>query len=193
MNVACSTFMCGQNLLRGLVEDPAHKQLAYLTYDDLRQLPDFRGETLIAIKAPVGTTIEVPDPDQGMPPNQRRFQIWLKSQNGPVDVFLVSNQESERMESQKLKYSGLPTISPGLPQSWRPESNELDDLAAAAFAMTAATPQPGSTAARSSTLSKLQPAQSAESYLGDHFDDDDYDDDLDEAGEGDGDDGECSD
>lgn len=50
-------------------------------------------DTIIAIKAPSGTTLEVPDPDEGMEYPQRRYQIYLKSISGPVEVFLVSPVE----------------------------------------------------------------------------------------------------
>jgi hypothetical protein len=40
--------------------------------------------------APSGTTLEVPDPDEGMEDGQRKYQIQLLSQNGPVDIYLVN-------------------------------------------------------------------------------------------------------
>lgn len=61
--------------MQALTEDPETAALAYVTHEDLRELPDFRGETLIAIKAPSGSTLEVPDPDEGMPRGQRRYQV----------------------------------------------------------------------------------------------------------------------
>ncbi|KAK1429266.1 hypothetical protein QVD17_11472 [Tagetes erecta] len=36
----------------------------FVTEDDIKGLPCFQNETLIAIKAPHGTTLEVPDPDE---------------------------------------------------------------------------------------------------------------------------------
>ena len=60
-----------QNTLRELSEDEESAQHAYCSHDDVRNLPCMQGETLIAIKAPSGTTLEVPDPDEGMvPPNR---------------------------------------------------------------------------------------------------------------------------
>jgi len=50
------------------------------------------GQTLIAIKAPTGTRLEVPDPDEGIS-GKRRYQIFLRSENGtPIDVYLVSQE-----------------------------------------------------------------------------------------------------
>lgn len=33
---------------------------------------------------------QVPDPDEGMPEGERRYQIYLKSPAGPIDVYVVS-------------------------------------------------------------------------------------------------------
>ncbi|CAI5526418.1 unnamed protein product [Closterium sp. Naga37s-1] len=55
----------------------------------------FQNETLIAIRAPHGTMLEVPDPDEagrahsGPSPCSKRYQILLRSANGPIDVYLV--------------------------------------------------------------------------------------------------------
>lgn len=66
---------------------------AYVTHDDICSLPSFQAQTLIAIKAPSGTTLEVPDPDEGMQWPNRRYQIFLRSSSGPIDVYLVSQTE----------------------------------------------------------------------------------------------------
>lgn len=89
-----------QDMLRDLTDTNTNQELAYVTHDDIRRLPDFSGETLIAIKAPSGTLLEVPDPDEGMPPGQRRYEIFLKSTAGPIDVYLVSQHDEEGYRSQ---------------------------------------------------------------------------------------------
>lgn len=45
--------------------DKAYEQYAYLTFDDILKLGQNsnQNETLIAIKAPLGSTIELPDPE----------------------------------------------------------------------------------------------------------------------------------
>ncbi|TMW57425.1 hypothetical protein Poli38472_003350 [Pythium oligandrum] len=65
------------------------ENLSYITHDDMRGLESFKDQSVMAIKAPPGTTLEVPDPDEGMPSGKRRYQIFLKSSDGPVDVYLV--------------------------------------------------------------------------------------------------------
>jgi hypothetical protein len=44
--------------------DPAYDQYAYLTFEDICELNKESKDTLIAIKAPLGSKIEMPDPDQ---------------------------------------------------------------------------------------------------------------------------------
>ena len=67
--------------------------LAYVTHEDLKSLPDLKQKSVLAIKAPSGSTLEVPDPDEGMPNGKRRYQIFLKAASGPIDVFLVSDDD----------------------------------------------------------------------------------------------------
>jgi transcription factor E2F3 len=50
--------------LRILSENEKNKQWLYVTDEDIKSLSCFQNETLIAIKAPHGTTLEVPDPDE---------------------------------------------------------------------------------------------------------------------------------
>ena len=82
-----------QASLRELADDDKNSEFAYVTHEDVRNIPAFAPDTVIAIKAPSGTTLEVPDPDEGMEYPQRRYQIYLKSQSGPVEVFLVSTAD----------------------------------------------------------------------------------------------------
>lgn len=66
-----------QNMLRVMSEDRQCKEypffylmaltlfvrMAFLTQKDIRGIPCFRDDTLLAMKAPFGSTLEVPDPD----------------------------------------------------------------------------------------------------------------------------------
>lgn len=79
-----------QTRLRELASGEHCGAYAYVTHSDIKSIPELRGDTLIAIKAPPGTELEVPDPDQGMPYGERRYQIYLKSSSGPIDCLLVS-------------------------------------------------------------------------------------------------------
>eukprot|EP00727_Mastigamoeba_balamuthi_P002334 m51a1_g12098 Transcription factor E2F (1453) ;mRNA; f:2-5293 len=55
--------------------------------EELMRTPTLRDEAVLAVKAPSGTRLEVPDPDEGMTPGTRRFQIFLRSaRGGNIDV-----------------------------------------------------------------------------------------------------------
>ncbi|KAI9905928.1 hypothetical protein PsorP6_013709 [Peronosclerospora sorghi] len=87
--------------IRRLYEEEAYDSgsfdnFCYITHDDMRRQESFADQSVMAIKAPPGTTLEVPDPDEGMPAGQRRFQVFLKSTDGPVDVYLVRRITDEK-------------------------------------------------------------------------------------------------
>lgn len=87
--------------LRIVSEDENSKQWLYVTEDDIKGLPCFQNETLIAIKAPHGTTLEVPDPDEAVDYPRKRYRILLQSATGPIDVYLVSRFQ-ETFEEMNL-------------------------------------------------------------------------------------------
>uniref|UniRef100_A0A5B6ZWZ9 Putative transcription factor E2FB n=1 Tax=Davidia involucrata TaxID=16924 RepID=A0A5B6ZWZ9_DAVIN len=84
-----------QEKLRDLSEDENNQKWLFVTEEDIKGLPCFQNETLIAIKAPHGTTLEVPDPDEAVDYPQRRYRIILRSTMGPIDVYLVSQFEEK--------------------------------------------------------------------------------------------------
>nr|GLL46105.1 transcription factor E2FA-like [Ipomoea trifida] len=84
-----------QEKLRGLSEDENDKRWLFVTEEDIKTIPCFQNETLIAIKAPHGTTLEVPEPDEAVDYPQRRYRIILRSTMGPIDVYLVSQFEEK--------------------------------------------------------------------------------------------------
>ncbi|XP_061175785.1 transcription factor E2F3-like [Saccostrea echinata] len=67
--------------LKQMTEDPANAKLAHVTYQDIRSISSLDEQTVIAIKAPPETRLEVPDPETNI-------QIWLKSNKGPIEVYL---------------------------------------------------------------------------------------------------------
>jgi len=95
---------------------------------DITSLPIFTSDTVVAIRAPSGTSLEVPDPDEGMRPGMRRFQIFLSSKGpsvsrggtsatvgggggagGPINVYLV------RYEGGAPQETGPSTSAPAPP------------------------------------------------------------------------------
>ncbi|XP_029475750.1 transcription factor E2F2-like isoform X1 [Rhinatrema bivittatum] len=79
---------CTQQL-KDLTEDEDNQRLAYVTYQDIRSINNFKDQTVIAIKAPPETRLEVPDL------NEETLQIYLKSTNGPIEVYLCPEEISE--------------------------------------------------------------------------------------------------
>uniref|UniRef100_A0A8C2IR35 E2F transcription factor 4 n=1 Tax=Cyprinus carpio TaxID=7962 RepID=A0A8C2IR35_CYPCA len=53
----------------------------------------FKGDTLLAIRAPSGTQLEVPVPESHVN-GQKKYQIHLKSSAGPIEVLLVNKDPS---------------------------------------------------------------------------------------------------
>ncbi|KAF3439456.1 hypothetical protein FNV43_RR17734 [Rhamnella rubrinervis] len=98
-----------QERLRDLSEDEKNQKLLFVTEEDIKGLPTFQDETLIAIKAPHGTTLEVPDPDEAVDYPQRRYRIVLRSTMGPIDVYLVSQFEEKFEEINGVE---VPTCLP---------------------------------------------------------------------------------
>ncbi|KAK8273134.1 hypothetical protein V6Z11_D11G385400 [Gossypium hirsutum] len=85
-----------QERLRDLSENDNNQKLLFVTEEDIKGTPCFQNETLIAIKAPHGTTLEVPDPDEDVDYRQRRYgAIFLRSTMGPIFVYLVSQFEEK--------------------------------------------------------------------------------------------------
>ncbi|KAL3536044.1 hypothetical protein ACH5RR_004505 [Cinchona calisaya] len=84
-----------QERLRDLSKDENNQKWLFVTGEDIKSLPCFQNETLIAIKAPHGTTLEVPEPDEAVDYPQRRYRIILRSTMGPIDVYLVSQFEEK--------------------------------------------------------------------------------------------------
>jgi transcription factor E2F3 len=46
-----------------LTEDSDFKQYGYVTFEDIKSLTNGENMNLIAIKAPPGTSLDIPDPD----------------------------------------------------------------------------------------------------------------------------------
>lgn len=100
-----------QERLRELSENESNEKWLYVTEEDIKSLPCFQNETLIAIKAPHGTTLEVPDPDEAVDCSQRRYRIVLRSTMGPIDVYLVSKFEEAFEQTSGVEASPNTPIS----------------------------------------------------------------------------------
>ncbi|XP_051975716.1 transcription factor E2F4-like isoform X2 [Xyrauchen texanus] len=79
-----------QQSIKNVTDDSLNSPLAYVTHQDLCNC--FKGDTLLAIRAPSGTQLEVPVPESGN--GQKKYQIHLKSSMGPIEVLLVNKDPS---------------------------------------------------------------------------------------------------
>ncbi|GAV63601.1 E2F_TDP domain-containing protein, partial [Cephalotus follicularis] len=112
-----------QELLRTLEEDDNSQKYLFVTQEDIVNLPCFQNQTLLAIKAPQASYIEVPDPDEV---GCLQYKMTIRSTTGPIDVYLLriedsgmsseyhSNQEnsSETLSSMGSETSGIQKIIP---------------------------------------------------------------------------------
>ncbi|XP_010421010.1 PREDICTED: transcription factor E2FB [Camelina sativa] len=123
-----------QDRLTSLSEDENNKRLLFVTEDDIKNLPCFQNKTLIAVKAPHGTTLEVPDPDEAGGYSQRRYRIILRSTMGPIDVYLVSQFEesfediphADERSNAPAEPSSIPDEPSNLPStSGLPENHDV--------------------------------------------------------------------
>ncbi|KAK8542120.1 hypothetical protein V6N13_137311 [Hibiscus sabdariffa] len=110
-----------QERLRDLSENENNQRWLFVTEEDIKGLPFFQNETLIAIKAPHGTTLEVPDPDEAVGYPQRRYQMTLRSTMGSIDVYRVSQFE----KFEEVNDVELPA-SVSLASSSRPNENQVE-------------------------------------------------------------------
>ncbi|OCT76509.1 transcription factor E2F3 [Xenopus laevis] len=73
--------------LKLLTENAENQRLAYVTYQDIRKISGLKEQTVIVIRAPPETRLEVPDPVESL-------QIHLSSSQGAIEVYLCP-EESE--------------------------------------------------------------------------------------------------
>ncbi|XP_078236169.1 transcription factor E2F2 [Pogona vitticeps] len=85
--------------LKHLTDDETNQRLAYVTYQDIRAISNFNEQTVIVVRAPPETRLEVPDICE------ENVQLHLKSSNGPIEVYLCPE---EILEESPAKESSLP-------------------------------------------------------------------------------------
>lgn len=103
-----------QELLRALEEDENYQKYLFLTQADIVSLPCFQNKTLIAIKAPRGSNIEVPEPNEDVVGFLlRQYRMIIRSIIGPIDLYLLSkyNCQHEDMSVKQAKSLDLSASS----------------------------------------------------------------------------------
>lgn len=88
---------CAQQLFT-VTENKGNANLAYVTYEDICRITALQDQTVIAVKAPEETKLEIPTP------TEECIQIHLKASRGPIHVLTCETDEaSSIMESDKPK------------------------------------------------------------------------------------------
>ncbi|XP_059561878.1 transcription factor E2F1 [Myotis daubentonii] len=85
--------------LQLLSEDADSQRLAYVTCQDLRSIADPAEQMVMVIKAPPETQLQAMDSSEA-------FQISLKSQQGPIDVFLCPEESAVGVSPRKTPPQG---------------------------------------------------------------------------------------
>uniref|UniRef100_A0A1A8LIJ1 E2F transcription factor 3 n=2 Tax=Nothobranchius pienaari TaxID=704102 RepID=A0A1A8LIJ1_9TELE len=75
--------------MRHMSDLPCNQKYAYITYQDIKQVESLRDQTVIVVKAPTDTKLEVPDPDESL-------SIHLTSTKGPIEVLLCPDETDMR-------------------------------------------------------------------------------------------------
>lgn len=71
---------------KNLRELCADRQYAYVTYHDLRSVPMYKDQAIMAVKAPPEATLHVPQPINSL--GQQKLQMHMRSSHGEIEVFL---------------------------------------------------------------------------------------------------------
>lgn len=95
---------CASHDLLGITEHTDRRH-AYVTYRDLRSIASLADQTVIAVKAPPETRLEVPDPRKGL-------QIWLKSEKGEIEVYLSNPEDPVGIGSSSSSSSSSKADNP---------------------------------------------------------------------------------
>ncbi|XP_039992552.1 transcription factor E2F2 isoform X2 [Xiphias gladius] len=135
--------------LKQLTEYKDNQRLGYVTYQDIRSISSLREQTVIAVKAPSETKLEVPDTAGGS------LQIYLKSKNGPIEVYLCPEEGLEDASPVKSAVTPKKEFPPPLgppPATPMAQSSYGVKEEAAESNMSTAAPATSSAAASTSSL-----------------------------------------
>jgi len=102
--------------IRQLGDNAVNQSRLYVTHRDIMAQPCFGSDIVFAVKAPPGTTLEVPNPD-ALTGVDQKYKVHLNSKEGQIDVFLISSDERDKeagVASQRPSDSGMPGPLHGL-------------------------------------------------------------------------------
>ncbi|KAF3833530.1 hypothetical protein F7725_024734 [Dissostichus mawsoni] len=105
-----------------LYEDQSTQKFAYLTYEDIQQIPSLKEQTVIVIRAPAETKLEVPHPEESLQvhlsstqvPSRRSSALKTPSLWGPRELLSLLHKRKDL-----LPLRALFTFRPGVFQRQR--------------------------------------------------------------------------
>ncbi|XP_071698639.1 transcription factor E2FC-like isoform X2 [Rutidosis leptorrhynchoides] len=100
-----------QERLNNLESDRDSQKHLYLTGEDFSNIPCFKNQTLIAVRAPHGSSIEVPDPDQDSDFSQKQYNLIVRSHTGPVNLYLVSKPGEQTNSLNEMGREGVNSVN----------------------------------------------------------------------------------
>ncbi|XP_026802413.1 transcription factor E2F4 [Pangasianodon hypophthalmus] len=137
-----------QQSIKNVTDDSQNSPLAYVTHQDLCNC--FKGDTLLAIRAPSGTQLEVPIPESVVN-GQKKYQIHLKSSSGPIDVLLVNKDPA----------SASPVVLPVPPPEDMLQSLPASSASAPSAPVTAPTTKPAGNSTTSTAVNNQRPTNTS--------------------------------
>nr|XP_028594492.1 transcription factor E2F2 isoform X2 [Podarcis muralis] len=105
--------------LKHLTDEETNQRLAYVTYQDIRAISNFNEQTVIVVRAPPETRLEVPDVCE------ENVQLHLKSNNGPIEVYLCPE---EILEESPAKEGSFPAPAPAPQESSNPPTVKVETV-----------------------------------------------------------------
>ena len=104
----------------------------HVSFKDITAMSAYKSETVIGIRAPSGTSLEVPDPDQGMKPGTRRYEMYLSSKGAPesegkgepINVYLVQPQADQQNRGSRERPGGFIQETPTSQRTRPPPTEE---------------------------------------------------------------------
>jgi hypothetical protein len=114
-----------QDSLLEMGNEKIYSEYAYVTFEDIKKLnhcEENEKDTLLAISAPAGTTLEVPDPDQMSSSMREMKELYVRKQMEREQDPIVEN-----MEKQSVRENGVSGESAHGPHS-APQSNAPGSL-----------------------------------------------------------------
>ncbi|XP_053719489.1 transcription factor E2F3-like isoform X2 [Synchiropus splendidus] len=123
-------YIC-RHMLHQMFVNQASAKYMYLTHEDVRGIPMFRDQTVMVIKAPADSMLEVPHPAEG-------YQVHIKSSKGPIQVGMCCDDPDQMEVTPEAKGCSVnstgrnshDTLSPVPSQELTIPMNEADSKSA---------------------------------------------------------------